>query len=350
MSRARDLADFADKNITGLNLSSTTMSGTEFGHSNVKLPVGTTAQRPTGAEGMVRLNSNSNQPEWYDSVSGTWKAFYAPTTGAYMIEYLVIGGGGGGVSAYYGDASGGGAGGYRSNVPGENSGGLSQGEGPFFVTSGMSFNVVVGAGATQSTHAQGGSSAFGEIVSLGGGGGGAHRSAGSFGGSGGGSGSWYDAADDAVGGYNVAGQGFQGNSRIESGIHDLSGAGGGGAGGRSSSGSINGGGGISSSITGSAVTRAGGGAGGSSAGGGAGGVGGGGNGAAGTTAQNGSANYGAGGGGAAGSFSTPPTAGNGGSGIVIVRYLGSTRGTGGTITYSNGYTTHTFTSSSTFTA
>jgi hypothetical protein len=45
-----------------------------------------------------------------------------------------------------------------------------------------------------------------------------------------------------------------------------------------------------------------------------------------------------------------PTGGAGGSGIVIVRYLGGTRGTGGTITYSGGYTYHTFTSSGTFTA
>jgi hypothetical protein len=40
----------------------------------------------------------------------------------------------------------------------------------------------------------------------------------------------------------------------------------------------------------------------------------------------------------------------GGSGIVIVRYLGSQRATGGTVTSSGGYTIHTFTSSGTFTA
>jgi hypothetical protein len=39
----------------------------------------------------------------------------------------------------------------------------------------------------------------------------------------------------------------------------------------------------------------------------------------------------------------------GGSGIVIVRYLGGTRATGGTITSAGGYTIHTFTSSGTFT-
>jgi hypothetical protein len=35
----------------------------------------------------------------------------------------------------------------------------------------------------------------------------------------------------------------------------------------------------------------------------------------------------------------------GGSGIVIVRYRGSPRATGGTITQADGYTIHTFTTS-----
>jgi hypothetical protein len=40
----------------------------------------------------------------------------------------------------------------------------------------------------------------------------------------------------------------------------------------------------------------------------------------------------------------------GGSGIVIIRYLGSQIGSGGAVTSSGGYTYHTFTSSGTFTA
>jgi hypothetical protein len=40
----------------------------------------------------------------------------------------------------------------------------------------------------------------------------------------------------------------------------------------------------------------------------------------------------------------------GGSGVVIIRYLGSQRGTGGTVTSAGGYTIHTFTSSGTYTA
>jgi hypothetical protein len=43
-------------------------------------------------------------------------------------------------------------------------------------------------------------------------------------------------------------------------------------------------------------------------------------------------------------------AGAGGSGIVIISYLGSQRGTGGTVTSSGGYTIHTFTSSGTYNA
>jgi len=88
------------------------------------------------------------------------------------------------------------------------------------------------------------------------------------------------------------------------------------------------------------------GSGGSGAGGGSGG---GGNGGAGSTnPTSGTANTGGGAGGSGlGGSGTPAT---GGSGIIIVRYSGSQRATGGTITSAGGYTYHTFTSSSTFTA
>jgi len=59
----------------------------------------------------------------------------------------------------------------------------------------------------------------------------------------------------------------------------------------------------------------------------------------------GTANTGGGGG---GGYAVSGAAG--GSGICIVRYLGSQRGSGGTITFSNGYTYHTFTASGTFIA
>jgi hypothetical protein len=56
----------------------------------------------------------------------------------------------------------------------------------------------------------------------------------------------------------------------------------------------------------------------------------------------GTANRGGGGGGGG--------AGSGGSGVVIIRYSGSQRGTGGTVTSAGGFTYHTFTTSGTFTA
>jgi hypothetical protein len=66
---------------------------------------------------------------------------------------------------------------------------------------------------------------------------------------------------------------------------------------------------------------------------------------------NGTANTGGGGGGAGGTTSASAYAGaNGGSGIVIIRYVGTQRGTGGTITSSGGFTIHTFTSSGTYVA
>ena len=80
-----------------------------------------------------------------------------------------------------------------------------------------------------------------------------------------------------------------------------------------------------------------------------GGLGGGGNGGwdAISAATAGTANTGGGGGGG----KTPTyTAAAGGSGVVIVRYAGTPRGTGGTITESGGFTYHTFNSSGTFTA
>ena len=45
------------------------IQGTDY----LKLPVGTTAQRPAApTTGMTRMNSTTGVPEWYDTVSGTW--------------------------------------------------------------------------------------------------------------------------------------------------------------------------------------------------------------------------------------------------------------------------------------
>jgi hypothetical protein len=75
---------------------------------------------------------------------------------------------------------------------------------------------------------------------------------------------------------------------------------------------------------------------------GSGGLGGGGNGGdPGITGSDGTVNTGGGGGG---------RNKNGGSGVVIVRYLGPQKATGGTVTSTGGYTIHTFTSSGSFVA
>ena len=60
-----------------------------------------------------------------------------------------------------------------------------------------------------------------------------------------------------------------------------------------------------------------------------------------------------GGGGGGGGFNPNSgtfLAGTGGSGIVILRYAGAQRGSGGTVTNAGGYTIHTFTASGTYTA
>ena len=59
-------------------------------------------------------------------------------------------------------------------------------------------------------------------------------------------------------------------------------------------------------------------------------------------------NRGSGGGGAERNNFT--TGGSGSSGILIIRYLGTQKGSGGTVTSAGGYTYHTFTSSSTYTS
>ena len=50
------------------------VEGTDY----VKLPVGTTAQRPVSPEsGMMRFNTDLGAPEWYSAATGTWVKFNA---------------------------------------------------------------------------------------------------------------------------------------------------------------------------------------------------------------------------------------------------------------------------------
>ena len=273
---------------------------------------------------------------------GAWSAFNPPQ----FVEYLAIAGGGagGGGAAYSG--GGGGAGGLLTGM--------------FPITAGSSYTVTIGGGGTGSTgHGTNGTDTdFGPLRAFGGGGGTyGYTSTGYDGGSGGGTGSTYTPTVTGLNSSGVFGQGNGGGNNIYSGPvsggYGGSGAGGGaGKAGLSSTSTSNGapgGMGIASAISGTVVTYAGGGASGAVYAGGTfastGGVGGGGsgayyNGSTATVATAGQPNTGGGGGGASNGSTT---AGSGGTGIVIVRYPGTTQFfTGGTLSYANGYVIHTF--------
>ena len=248
-------------------------------------------------------------------------------------EVLVIGGGGGGSENQYDDGSGGGGGGFIQRI--------------IQTLSSTAYTITVGTGggAGGSGSVGGNTSAFG-LIAYGGGGGSSHRSGGGGavdGASGGGSGGQY-SADTPVVGRAIYGpeQGNDGGYSISYG-----GGGGGGAGG-AGQGSItygqggHGGRGRSSSISGTLKYYSAGGGGWGYAAEGMGGLGGGGN--SGTSPVQ---NTGSGGG---GGKTTSNRANSGAAGVVIIRYPGPQKATGGnTITQVSGYTIHTFTSTGTFT-
>ena len=249
---------------------------------------------------------------------------YAPA-GA-QVDYLVVGGGGGGGYGQY-RGGGGGAGGYYTNM-----GGSGQS------ISAQAYAVVVGSGGSGGNGSVAGSSGgngsassiFGFSANGGGGGGGGTASLippNSGGSGGGGAGSNGALSGRTSGGAGTAGQGNTGGQGGMTGATGRGAGGGGGAGsvGSNSAESANGPGGaggtgLSNSISGSSLFYAGGGGGGggvaASSGGtavGGSGVGGNGTGSSGTNGMDG---RGGGGGGAGfGAIS-----GNGGSGVVIVRY------------------------------
>jgi hypothetical protein len=281
------------------------------------LPAGTTAQRPASPNsGMARYNTDINAVEVYSGTS--WQSVFF----GYLADVLVVGGGGGGG---WDVGGGGGAGGYQSFTSVQ-------------ITSSTTYTVIVGAGgastSSNSSIQNGGSSTFGTFAtSVGGGSGGnwnngGATSNGQSGGSGGGGGGYTQTTS---GGSGTSGQGYAGGAGNSS-ANAQTGGGGGGAGGAGSnsvsniSGYASGGAGLTW-LNGSTYC--------------AGGKGGGdtwnGN-------ATGAANTGNGGDGQGGGLPT-----NGGSGVVIVRYLGSQRGSGGTVTSVGGYTYHSFTTSGTFT-
>ena len=180
----------------------TTINGTGF----LKIPSGTTAERPTSnAAGYIRYNTSFGYPEWYDSTNGIWTTFKL-TAAIYPITYLVIAGGGGGKSGSNA-GGGGGAGGVLS--------------GTVQATALTSYTVTVGTGGTGSPASpgnapSGGTSSIGAPLSIsatGGGGGGGAGAPGAPGGSGGGGGS----APNNVrypGGSGTPGQGFAGGAGL----------------------------------------------------------------------------------------------------------------------------------------
>jgi hypothetical protein len=266
------------------------------------------------------------------------------------VEYLIVAGGGGGGSRHGG---GGGAGGLIT--------------GKTALTS-VSHTIVIGSGgagaaAGSSTIGTSGqnSSALG-VTAIGGGFGTSAGAGGGTGGSGGGS----RGNTVNLGGLGTAGQGNDGGDGTSQDTLNTEGVGGGGGGyseagynGLEENGSIfrgKGGDGILLNLTGNGVYYAGGGGAGGNFGTqdilwGNGGLGGGGMGnrTSGDSSTNGTINTGGGGGAGGHIGSTNYTGKSGGSGIVIIRYRGPQRASGGTVTTSNGWTIHTFTASGTFT-
>lgn len=324
---------YVDSEVGAISVTPTAVSGqNNTSTSYFDLPAGTTAQRPASpATGMMRYNTTESEYEAYDG--SEWK-IVSTSSYPYTAEILMVAGGGAGGTSLHG--GGGGAGGTTITST-------------TFVSGEGAKTIVIGAGASNGTSnpaPNGGNTSFTGLTTVLGGGGGCTRQAtGATGGCGGGAG--YEGA----GGTGTSGQGFNGGLGVRS--PDYRGGGGGGsaeAGWGGGSTRLGAGGDGKEFPTGSG-TYYGGGGGGSCYGSASvpvGGAGGGGNGARGDVsviAENGTANTGGGGG---GRERNSNSGGAGGSGIVIIRYAGSQKGTGGTVTSSGGYTTHTFTSSGTY--
>ena len=130
---------------------------------------GTTAQRPTGVAGDLRLNTTDSRLEYKDNAD--WKRFSegsaaGPTV---AVSYLVVAGGGSGGRQ---NAGGGGAGGLRTSF-GSNSGGGASAETSLALSLSTNYTVTIGAGGAAPTSAgvgnNGSNSIFSTITSIGGG-------------------------------------------------------------------------------------------------------------------------------------------------------------------------------------
>ncbi len=276
------------------------------GTGSIKIPAGTTAQRPSSpASGMIRLNTTTGKIEYYNgswigigsfsATGGTvadvggYRIHTFTTSGTFTVtnggnvEALVVGGGGGAGGLVYVSS--------LSVIPG-------------------SYTITVGAGGAGATSnggsaPNGGDSIFSSITAKGGGGGGNYSGgSGATGGSGGGASGYSNPGNPGVG---TSGQGNSGGYANGSATTAQTGGGGGGAGSvgsnsvQNNGGYTTGGSGLAYSISGSSVMYATGGNGGGDGWGGA---------------SSGAANTGNGGDGAG----SPNSGSAGGSGIVIIRY------------------------------
>ena len=110
---------------------------------------GTTAERPTGVAGDVRLNTTDSRLEYKDNAD--WKRFSegsASPTPDFQADFLVVAGGAGGGQDRGG---GGGAGGLRTSF-GSTSGGGASNENKFNVVLSTNYTVTVGSGGTPNTY------------------------------------------------------------------------------------------------------------------------------------------------------------------------------------------------------
>lgn len=325
-----------------------------------------TSSNPVLQSGLIGFETDTGKIKIGDGTLN-WQSldYFVPTQ--YKIDYIVVAGGGGGGQPegdYFGAAGGGGGGGIIF--------------GNQLVVSGSSNQVIIGAGGsggsiigvspnwTRTAATQGNNSSFLSLTSIGGGFGGGNNQYGSppysgNGGSGGGGcavSSFRAQQSTSLGGSGTSGQGYGGGdgSFVAANSFNYPAAGGGGysqvgfspspvsggAGGNGGSGYL--------WVNGSYYSGGGGGGAVSSGPPGSGGIGGGGNGSGSATASNGSVNTGGGGGGGRNFNASGPGSGSGGSGVVIIRYYGQQKASGGSVTSVNGYTYHTFTSSGTFIA
>jgi hypothetical protein len=302
--------------------------------SATQLPVMTTTQRTamTGlSDGEMIFNSTTDKVEYWDGTK-----WYGITyeTNEFSLNYLIVAGGGGGGSASGASGAGGGAGEYLTNV-----GGTS-----IVLETAITYTVIVGAGGAKGifnqAYSDGSSGSDSQFISTtylargGGGGNNVNGTSTNSGGSGGGAGAGYPSGKTGGASTAVApGIGSAGGNSNSYGTYYSSAGGGGagsvgGVGGSGSSGGGYGGAGLPNSITVASgigpYYAAGGGGGIFGVNGGApgvGGIGGGGSSSRTGAASAGGANTGSGGGGGSYGASTQEySAGDGGSGVVILRY------------------------------